>query len=120
MGKTALKCVSMGLCTAVLLCAAPLQTQADTELGAPTDGGRAPVPSHEGMSAAATKVLHQIVVARAAIHAEEPELAKRELHQALELIDYIKRREIYRHLSNGADRLAWAADRLHDIIVKIS
>ena len=90
MGKTALKCVSMGLCTAVLLCAAPLQTQADTELGAPTDVGRAPVPSHEGMSAAATKVLHQIVVARAAIHAEEPELAKRELHQALELIDYIK------------------------------
>jgi uncharacterized protein Yka (UPF0111/DUF47 family) len=31
-----------------------------------------------------------------------------------------KRREIYRHLSNAADRLARAGDVLHDIVVKIS
>lgn len=38
----------------------------------------------------------------------------------LKVVDMFKHREIYRHLSNGADRLAMAADRLHDIIVKIS
>jgi len=36
------------------------------------------------------------------------------------VVEMFKRREIYRHLSNGADRLARAAERLHDIIVKIS
>lgn len=38
----------------------------------------------------------------------------------LRVVEMFKRREVYRHLSNGADRLARAADRLHDIIVKIS
>lgn len=38
----------------------------------------------------------------------------------LAVVDMFKRREIYRHLSNGANRLARAADRLHNIIVKIS
>jgi len=38
----------------------------------------------------------------------------------LRVVEMFKRREIYRHLSNGADRLARAAERLHDIIVKIS
>ena len=38
----------------------------------------------------------------------------------LAVVDMFKRREVYRHLSNGADRIARAADRLHDIIVKIS
>ena len=32
----------------------------------------------------------------------------------------VKRREIYRHLSNSADRLALAGNTLHDIIVKIA
>jgi uncharacterized protein Yka (UPF0111/DUF47 family) len=36
------------------------------------------------------------------------------------VVEMFKRREIYRHLSNGADRLARAADRLRDIVVKIS
>jgi uncharacterized protein Yka (UPF0111/DUF47 family) len=36
------------------------------------------------------------------------------------VVEMFKRREMYRHLSNGADRMAEAADRLHDIIVKIS
>jgi uncharacterized protein Yka (UPF0111/DUF47 family) len=36
------------------------------------------------------------------------------------VVEMFKRRELYRHLSNGADRLAHAADVLHDIVVKIS
>ncbi|WP_236075273.1 DUF47 domain-containing protein [Mariprofundus sp. EBB-1] len=39
---------------------------------------------------------------------------------ALAIIDIFKHREIYRHMSNSADRLAHAADKLIDIIVKIS
>jgi uncharacterized protein Yka (UPF0111/DUF47 family) len=36
------------------------------------------------------------------------------------VIEVFKRREIYRHLSNGADRLAHAASVLHDIVVQIA
>jgi len=36
------------------------------------------------------------------------------------IIHMQKRREVYRHLSNAADRLAHAGDILHDIIVKTS
>lgn len=36
------------------------------------------------------------------------------------VIEIFKRREIYRHLSNAADRLARAGEVLHDIVVKIS
>jgi len=36
------------------------------------------------------------------------------------VIDIFKHREIYRHLSNAADRLARAGEVLHDIVVKIS
>jgi len=35
------------------------------------------------------------------------------------VVDTFKRREIYRHLSNAADRLAHAGEVLHDIVVKI-
>jgi uncharacterized protein Yka (UPF0111/DUF47 family) len=35
------------------------------------------------------------------------------------VIDTFKRREVYRHLSNAADRLAHAGEVLHDIVVKI-
>lgn len=38
----------------------------------------------------------------------------------LSVVEMFKRRELYRHLSNGADRMARAADILHDIVVKIS
>ncbi len=37
-----------------------------------------------------------------------------------DVIGRMKRREIYRHLSNSADRLARAGNTLHDIIVKIT
>ena len=36
------------------------------------------------------------------------------------LVDRIKRREVYRHLSNAADRLAHAGEALHDLSVKYS
>ena len=42
------------------------------------------------------------------------------LFQGDDYLHMLKRREIYRHLSNGADRLADAANTLHDIVVKIS
>lgn len=38
----------------------------------------------------------------------------------LRVIDIFKHRELYRHMSNGADRLAHAGENLHDIIVKIA
>ena len=36
------------------------------------------------------------------------------------VIVIFKRRELYRHMSNAADRLARAGEVLHDIVVKIS
>lgn len=43
-----------------------------------------------------------------------------ELFQGEDYLGMFKRREIYRHLSNAGDRLARAANTLHDIVVKIS
>jgi len=43
-----------------------------------------------------------------------------ELFQGEDYINMFKRREIYRHLSNAADRMAHCANTLHDIVVKIS
>jgi uncharacterized protein len=43
-----------------------------------------------------------------------------DLFQGTDYIRMFKRREIYRHLSNSADRLAACADTLSDIVVKIS
>jgi uncharacterized protein Yka (UPF0111/DUF47 family) len=37
-----------------------------------------------------------------------------------DVIQMFKRREVYRHLSNAADRLARAGENLHDIVIKIS
>ncbi len=42
-----------------------------------------------------------------------------ELFQGDDYIHMFKRREIYRHLSNAADRMANCANTLHDIVVKI-
>jgi len=38
----------------------------------------------------------------------------------MKVIDIFKCRELYRHMSNGADRLAHAGEILHNIIVKIA
>jgi len=43
-----------------------------------------------------------------------------ELFQGDDYINMFKRREIYRHLSNAADRMAHCANTLHDIVVKIA
>ena len=43
-----------------------------------------------------------------------------ELFQGDDYINMFKRREIYRHLSNAADRMADAANTLHDIVVMMS
>jgi len=43
-----------------------------------------------------------------------------DLFQGDDYLNMFKRREIYRHLSNAGDRLARAANTLHDIQVKIS
>lgn len=42
-----------------------------------------------------------------------------ELFQGEDYIHMFKRREIYRHLSNAADRMANCANTLHDIVVKM-
>jgi len=42
-----------------------------------------------------------------------------DLFQGDDYINMFKRREIYRHLSNAADRMANCANTLHDIIVKM-
>ena len=42
-----------------------------------------------------------------------------DLFQGDDYITMFKRREIYRHLSNAADRMAHCANTLHDIVVKI-
>ncbi len=42
-----------------------------------------------------------------------------ELFQGDDYIHMFKRREIYRHLSNAADRMANCANTLHDIVVKM-
>jgi uncharacterized protein len=41
-----------------------------------------------------------------------------ELFQGEDYLNMFKRREIYRHLSNAADRMAHGANTLHDIVVK--
>jgi len=42
-----------------------------------------------------------------------------DLFQGDDFIHMFKRREIYRHLANAADRMAHCANTLHDIVVKI-
>jgi len=42
-----------------------------------------------------------------------------DLFQGADYIHMFKRREIYRHLSNAADRMANCANTLHDIVVKM-
>lgn len=90
MVKKRLKFATAGLITAVLLAAGPIAIRAETGPGAPSGIRGATIPSQEGMAAAATKVLHHIVEARAAIHNGEAKRAEHELHQALALIDHIK------------------------------
>ncbi len=36
------------------------------------------------------------------------------------LLEIMKRREVYRHMSNAADRVARTAEVLHDIVAKMA
>lgn len=63
--------------------------------------------------------------ALAALFAEEALINGLNAHDGLSpkacidfVFDRMKRREVYRHLSNAADRLAHAGEALHDLIVK--
>jgi uncharacterized protein Yka (UPF0111/DUF47 family) len=47
-------------------------------------------------------------------------LALVDLFRGDDYLNMFKRREVYRHLSNAGDRLARAANTLHDIVVKVS
>jgi len=42
-----------------------------------------------------------------------------QLFQGNDYVNMFKRREIYRHLTNGAERMAACANTLHDIVVKM-
>ncbi len=107
MRKTPLIFAAAGLITTVLLSAEPITAPAQTDPSTAADVYGAAVPSQEGMSAAATKVLHHIVEARAAIHAENHDLAERLLNQALALIDHIK---AIRPSTRVADHI-WVAEK---------
>lgn len=69
--------------------------------------------------------------ATAALNADEARKAERHaeklyrvalpiLFEGSDYINMFKRREIYRHLTNAAENMALCANRLHDIVVKIS
>jgi hypothetical protein len=55
-----------------------------------------------------------------AIKALSQKTENAEAEAMMYVIEVFKRREIYRHLSNAADRLAHAASVLHDIVVQIA
>jgi uncharacterized protein Yka (UPF0111/DUF47 family) len=69
----------------------------------------------------ATAAIDADVARKAERHAEK--LYRAALPVLFEGTDYInmfKRREIYRHLTNAAQHMALCANRLHDIVVKIT
>ncbi|HEU0283469.1 MAG TPA: DUF47 family protein [Gallionella sp.] len=69
----------------------------------------------------ATAALDADIARKAERHAEK--LYRTALPILFEGTDYInmfKRREIYRHLTNAAQHMALCANRLHDIVVKIT
>ena len=56
-----------------------------------------------------------------AVRIEQPGNGALDQTQLLQnVMERLKRREIYRHMSNSADRLARAGNTLHDIVVKIA
>ena len=90
MSDARLRVKTTGLITVALLTADPAMIRAETPPSIPADIQRAATPAQEGMSVLATKVLHRIVEARAAIHSGESKRAEGELQEALALIERIK------------------------------
>jgi uncharacterized protein Yka (UPF0111/DUF47 family) len=69
----------------------------------------------------ATAALDADAARKAERHAEKLyRIALPTLFEGTDYINMFKRREIYRHLTNAAEHMALCANRLHDIVVKIS
>lgn len=69
----------------------------------------------------ATAALNADAARKAERHAEKLyRVALPILFEGSDYINMFKRREIYRHLTNAAENMALCANRLHDIVVKIS
>ena len=69
----------------------------------------------------ATAALDADEARKAERHAEKLyRVALPNLFDGPDYINMFKRREIYRHLTNAAEHMALCANRLHDIVVKIS
>ena len=69
----------------------------------------------------ATAALDADAARKAERHAEKLyRVALPSLFEGTDYINMFKRREIYRHLTNAAEHMALCANRLHDIVVKIS
>ncbi len=69
----------------------------------------------------ATAALDADAARKAERHAEKLyRVALPILFEGSDYINMFKRREIYRHLTNAAEHMALCANRLHDIVVKIS
>ena len=69
----------------------------------------------------ATAALDADAARKAERHAEKLyRIALPILFDGTDYINMFKRREIYRHLTNAAEHMALCANRLHDIVVKIS
>jgi uncharacterized protein Yka (UPF0111/DUF47 family) len=69
----------------------------------------------------ATAALDADAARKAERHAEKQyRIALSTLFEGSDYINMFKRREIYRHLTNAAHHMALCANRLHDIVVKIS
>ena len=73
--------------------------------------GTAPATAAEDANAARQSERHAEKLYRAALPI---------LFEGTDYINMFKRREIYRHLTNAAQHMALCANRLHDIVVKIS
>ena len=73
--------------------------------------GTAPATAAEDANAARQSERHAEKLYRAALPI---------LFEGTDYINMFKRREIYRHLTNAAHHMALCANRLHDIVVKIS
>ncbi|MCP5444507.1 MAG: YfdX family protein [Chromatiaceae bacterium] len=84
------KIVMTLLVTAILLFSGTLSIGSETVTDTQVSIHAAPIPSQPSMSASASKVLRNIVNARASIHMGELNQAERELYAAMKLIEYIK------------------------------
>ncbi len=84
-------------------------------------GVRALVQGYGRLATAPTAAADDADIARKSERRVEKiyRLALADLFQGDDYINMFKRREIYRHVSNAADRMAHCANTLHDIVVKM-